>query len=102
MTKLLTRWGRFATTSVFLLVSVLDDPGEHLSVLLLDGLMGVGFILCLLLSLYLVSEDLLLQSPETGAPLCVGVVGTTVCVGDLPHRPKPGGGVERLSLGTFS
>lgn len=88
-----------------MLVSVLDDPGEHLSVLLLDGLMGVGFILCLLLSRHLVAQDLLLQSPEVDSPLCIGLVDTTVCVWDLPHTAGPGPErrrVEGLFLGTFS
>lgn len=76
-------------SSVFVLISVLDDPGEHLSVLFLGGLMGVGFIPCLLLSLYLVSKDLLLQSPEVGSPVCVAVVDTTSTCGTC-HRPRPG------------
>lgn len=68
------------SSSVFVLISILDHPGEHLSVLFSGGLMGVGFIPCLLLSLYLVSKDLQLQSPEV-AHLCVGVLDTTYACG---------------------
>lgn len=94
--------GGLPPSSVFVLISVLDDPGEHLSVLFSGGLMGVGFIPCLLLSLYLVSEDLLLQSPAVGSPLR-SCGGHHVHVWELPHRPRPGrwGGGRKAILGSF-
>lgn len=61
--------------------------------------MGVGFVPCLLLSLYLVSKDLLLQRPEVGSPLCVAVVDTTYACGTCHTDLGLGGwGVGRKAI----
>lgn len=49
--------------------------------------MGVGFIPCLLLSLYLVSKVCYYRDELTSLCSCGG---HHICVRDLPYRPRPG------------
>lgn len=49
--------------------------------------MGVGFIPCLLLSLYLVSKVCYYRDELTSLCSCGG---HHICVWDLPYRPRPG------------
>lgn len=58
--------------------------------------MGVGFILCLL-----VPKNLLLQSPEMGSPLCIGVDTTSACGTCHTDRGVGGWGVGRKSIFRF-